>query len=183
MNVYVRAFGYFRPFFLPTLGGVSLTLVAIAFNLLRPWPFKFIVDGVLDTSKGTSGAREFVHHWFGDANPGGAVLGLSVAMVVIGLMAGLVNLGSNYLFIRVGLRALLKVRTELYAALQSLPLKFHDSRRSADSSFRVAYDSQSIPTARQSPSIAATSSRTSRRLPVRKNSFEIRASRLTIPKW
>jgi ATP-binding cassette subfamily B protein/subfamily B ATP-binding cassette protein MsbA len=30
--------------------------------------------------------------------------------------------------------------------LQNLPLKFHDSRRSADSSFRVAYDSQSIQT-------------------------------------
>jgi ATP-binding cassette, subfamily B, bacterial len=30
--------------------------------------------------------------------------------------------------------------------LQALPLKFHDVRRSADSSFRVAYDSQSIQT-------------------------------------
>jgi ATP-binding cassette subfamily B protein/subfamily B ATP-binding cassette protein MsbA len=40
----------------------------------------------------------------------------------------------------------LKLRTDLYSALQALPLKFHDSRRSADSSFRVAYDSQSIQT-------------------------------------
>ena len=31
-----------------------------------------------------------------------------------------------------------------YAYLHSLPLKFHDQRRSADSSFRVAYDSQAI---------------------------------------
>jgi ATP-binding cassette subfamily B protein/subfamily B ATP-binding cassette protein MsbA len=36
------------------------------------------------------------------------------------------------------------MRTELYAYLHSLPLKFHDERRSSDSSFRVAYDSQSI---------------------------------------
>ena len=41
---------------------------------------------------------------------------------------------------------LLKLRTDLFAYLQSLPLKFHDARRSSDSSFRVAYDSQSIQT-------------------------------------
>jgi ATP-binding cassette subfamily B protein len=38
----------------------------------------------------------------------------------------------------------MRLRTELYAYLHSLPLKFHDQRRSADSSFRVAYDSQSM---------------------------------------
>lgn len=146
MNIYARALRYFRPFFWPTLGGVLLTFVGIAFNLLKPWPFKYIVDGVLDTTKGDSAATAFVHRWFGAGNPMGAVLGLALAMVVISLLAGLINLASNYLFIRVGLRALLKLRTDLYAALQSLPLKFHDSRRSADSSFRVAYDSQSIQT-------------------------------------
>lgn len=146
MNIYARALRYFRPFFWPTLGGVALALASIAFNLLKPWPFKFIVDGILDTAKGTSEAREFVHRWFGEGNPAGAILGLSLAMVIISLLAGLVNLASNYLFIRVGLKALLKLRTDLYSALQSLPLKFHDSRRSADSSFRVAYDSQSIQT-------------------------------------
>src|SRR5262249_15635805 len=37
-------------------------------------------------------------------------------------------------------------RTDLYSYLQSLSLKYHDARRSSDSSFRVAYDSQSIQT-------------------------------------
>jgi ATP-binding cassette subfamily B protein/subfamily B ATP-binding cassette protein MsbA len=146
VNIYARALRYFRPFFWPTLGGVLLTFAAIVFNLLKPWPFKYIVDGILDTAKGTSSARAFVHQWFGDNNAAGAVLGLSLALVVISILAGLVNMASNYLFIRVGLRALLQLRTDLYSTLQSLPLKFHDSRRSADSSFRVAYDSQSIQT-------------------------------------
>ncbi len=146
MNIYARALRYFRPYFWPTLSGVLLTFAAIGFNLLKPWPFKFIVDGVLDSSKGTADARAFVHLWFGDNNPFGAVLGLSLVMVAITLLAGLVNMISSYLFIRVGLRALLQLRTDLYSTLQSLPLKFHDARRSADSSFRVAYDSQSIQT-------------------------------------
>ncbi len=123
-----------------------MTFASIALNLLKPWPFKYIVDGILDTTRGTSEARAFVHHWFGEGNPAGAVLGFSMAMVLISVLAGVVNLASNYLFIHVGLQALLKLRTDLYSALQALPLKFHDARRSADSSFRVAYDSQSIQT-------------------------------------
>ena len=47
---------------------------------------------------------------------------------------------------KVGLQALLKLRTDLYSYLQSLSLKYHDARRSSDSSFRVAYDSQAIQT-------------------------------------
>src|SRR5437588_7900549 len=59
---------------------------------------------------------------------------------------GITNWGSNYVLVKTGLQALLKLRTDIYAHLQRLSLKFHDARRSADSSFRVAYDSQSIQT-------------------------------------
>lgn len=146
MNIYARTIQYFRPFAWATAGGVALTLANIGFNLLKPWPFKFIVDGVLDSSAGTADSRALLHQWFGNAAPAGIVLALCLVMVAISLLGGLLNLASNYLFVRVGLQALLKLRTDLYAALQALPLKFHDARRSADSSFRVAYDSQSIQT-------------------------------------
>lgn len=120
-----------------------LALVTIGFNLLKPWPFKFIIDGVLDSANGTADARTLAAQFGGGGN---AIFWLCLILVAVSLLAGVANLASNYLFIRVGLRALLRLRTELYAALQALPLKFHDSRRSADSSFRVAYDSQSIQT-------------------------------------
>lgn len=125
---------------------MALTLASIGFNLLKPWPFKFIVDGVLDKTAGTADTRELLQNWFGDSGSATVILWLCVAMVLISLLGGLINLVSNYLFVHVGLQALLKLRTDLYSALQALPLKFHDSRRSADSSFRVAYDSQSIQT-------------------------------------
>jgi ATP-binding cassette subfamily B protein len=146
VNIYARTIRYFRPFALATAGGVGLTLVSIGFNLLKPWPFKFIVDGVLDSTAGTAETRALLKHWLGDMSSSLVVFWLCLAMVLISLLSGLVNLGSNYLFVRVGLQSLLKLRTDLYTALQNLPLKFHDSRRSADSSFRVAYDSQSIQT-------------------------------------
>ena len=125
---------------------MALTLASVGFNLLKPWPFKFIVDGVLDKTAGTADTRELLQKWFSDSGSATVILWLCVAMVLISLLGGLINLVSNYLFVHVGLQALLKLRTDLYSALQALPLKFHDSRRSADSSFRVAYDSQSIQT-------------------------------------
>src|SRR5213075_3004843 len=71
---------------------------------------------------------------------------LCLALVVIQFIWGIINWITNYLFVKIGLQALLKLRTDLYSHLQRLSLKFHDARRSADSSFRVAYDSQSIQT-------------------------------------
>ncbi len=148
MSIYARALRYFRPYFWPTLGGIVLTLVAIILNSLKPWPLRYIVDGVLPTDQptaSTDAARSLVVHLFGPDRLH-ASLWISLSLVAIGLLWGIVNLAANYLFIRVGLQSLMRLRTDLYASLQALPLKFHDARRSADSSFRVAYDSQSIQT-------------------------------------
>jgi len=138
-----------RPYWLVTIVASGLSIVAIGLNLLKPWPFKFIVDGVLstDSSAEVTTAHEQLERIFGaSASPATVVLWLCAALILVTLVAGVVNMVANYLFIRAGLQALLKLRTDLYAYLQSLPLKFHDARRSADSSFRVAYDSQSIQT-------------------------------------
>ena len=104
------------------------------------------MDGVLDHSRSAKESRAFIDHWFGETAPLTVVFWLCLALVVISLLWGVINLVANFLFIRVGLEALLRLRTDLYAYLQSLPLKYHDARRSSDSSFRVAYDSQSIQT-------------------------------------
>jgi ATP-binding cassette subfamily B protein/subfamily B ATP-binding cassette protein MsbA len=146
--IYARALRYFRPYLWPSLGGVILTFAAIIVNSLKPWPFKYIVDGVLpsDSAHGTQEAQAFIAQWFGSAPPERVAFWLCVILVVVSLAGALISLAANYLFIRVGLKALLRLRTDLYTCLQSLPLKYHDARRSSDSSFRVAYDSQSIQT-------------------------------------
>lgn len=148
MSIYARALRYFRPYFWPTLGGIVLTFVAIILNSLKPWPLRYIIDGVLPNDQptpSTEAARALVVHLFGPDRLH-ASFWICFSLVGIGLLWGVVNLAANYLFIRVGLRSLMQLRTDLYASLQALPLKFHDARRSADSSFRVAYDSQSIQT-------------------------------------
>ncbi len=134
MSIYRRVLRYYRPFLGQTLLGLFLSLVAVGLNLLKPWPFKLIVDDFL--RPGQSGQADW-HVW---------IPLLCGALIVIQLFWGVMNWITNYLFVNIGLQALLKLRTDLYSYLQSLSLKFHDARRSSDSSFRVAYDSQSIQT-------------------------------------
>lgn len=135
MPIYRRVLRYYRPFLGPTVIGLVLSLCGIALNLLKPWPFKIIVDDILPRNP---------HAQFGTSND--LIPLLCLALVGIQLLWGLTNLASNYIFVKAGLQALLKLRTDLYAYLQSLSLRYHDARRSSDSSFRVAYDSQSIQT-------------------------------------
>ncbi len=152
MSIYRRVLVYYRPFARPTLLALGVTLVGIGLNLLKPWPFKVIVDLVLRPFSGYKGApmqTPLEIPVLGHSVHGSAamlVLGLCAFLVVLQLVSGLLGLLSSFLLVRVGLEALLKLRTDLFASLQALPLKFHDSRRSSDSSFRVAYDSQSIQT-------------------------------------
>ena len=133
MSIYRRVIKYYRAFLPQTLLGLLLTLISIGLNLLKPWPVKIIFDDYLKPINVPEDWRTKI-----------AVL--CAAIVVIQLLWGLTNWATSYIFVKVGLQALLKLRTDIYAHLQRLSLKFHDTRRSADSSFRVAYDSQSIQT-------------------------------------
>ena len=146
MPIYRRALAYYRPFLGPTIVAVLLTLVSIGLGVLRPWPFAFIVNDVLPAAGKNVHALKLAGYDFGNWSLPAIVALMSVLAVVFHLISAVLSLVTGIIFLRVGLQALLRLRTELYAYLHSLPLKFHDQRRSADSSFRVAYDSQSIQT-------------------------------------
>ena len=134
MSIYRRVLRYYRPFLGQTILGLFLSLVGVGLNLLKPWPFKLIVDDFLRPGPTV---RSDWRTW---------IPLLCLALVLIQVFWGMMNWITNYLFVKIGLQALLKLRTDLYSYLQFLSLKFHDARRSSDSSFRVAYDSQSIQT-------------------------------------
>ena len=134
MSIYRRVLRYYRPFLGQTIFGLFLSLIGIGLNLLKPWPFKVIVDDFL---RAGPAIRSDWRIW---------IPLLCLALVAIQVLWGIINWITNYLFVKIGLQALLKLSTDLYSYLQSLSLKYHDARRSSDSSFRVAYDSQSIQT-------------------------------------
>lgn len=134
MNIYTRVARYYSPFTAQIAFALGIVVLGIGVGLLKPWPLKYVIDTILP---------EFARA------PGNPVLHqqtvlVCAALVLVFLVAGALNFQSNFILVKIGLKALVRIRTELYACLQSLPLRFHDARRSGDSTFRVAYDSQSI---------------------------------------
>jgi len=131
MSIYRRVFRYYRPFFPQTVVGLLFSLIGIGLNLLRPWPFKIIVDEIIPRFTGPYPlSRNFPFHLFGKTLPlppfsgTGWIALLCLALVVIQFLWGLINWITNYILVKVGLQALLKLRTDLYAYLQSLSLKY-----------------------------------------------------------
>jgi ATP-binding cassette subfamily B protein/subfamily B ATP-binding cassette protein MsbA len=102
MSIYRRVLRYYRPFLRQTILGLLLSVIGIALNLLKPWPFKVIVDNFLRA---------------GPAIPGNWRLWvplLCIALVAIQFFWGTINWVTNYIFVKIGLQALLELRTDLY---------------------------------------------------------------------
>ncbi|MCX6976693.1 MAG: ABC transporter ATP-binding protein [Verrucomicrobia bacterium] len=146
MTVQARALAYFRPHHRATAVAMLLTVLGSVFNILRPWPLAFIVDKLLPASSGGGTALTLWGYNLANFSIMTILTAVCALMVVFHLLAGGVGYLVGITTIRVGLQVVLGLRTELYAFLHSLPLKFHDQRRSSDSSFRVAYDSQKLQT-------------------------------------
>src|SRR5438046_650881 len=156
MSIYRRVLEYYRSFAAGTLIGVVFSLASIGLNLLKPWPFKVIVDYIFPGRLADFHLPSIFRSTFLISDAAlphsyqltsiSLIARLCLALVLIQVLWGLCNFASNYVFVKIGLQALLKLRTDLYSHLQRLSLKFHDARRSSDSSFRVAYDSQAIQT-------------------------------------
>jgi ATP-binding cassette subfamily B protein len=142
MPIYRRVLGYYRPYVWRTVWGALLLLASIGFGLLKVWPSALIVGKLLPAA--LRGEQEIEISPFGVLPMSRALFVLAAAIIVFHLLGGFLHLLSTLIFVKIGLRTLLELRTDLYACLHSLPLKYHDARRSSDSTFRVAYDSQSI---------------------------------------
>lgn len=156
MNLYRRVASFYRPYLGTISFSLVLLLITIGLNLLKPWPIKWVIDTVIPQAINPSTARQQMF----DFSVSGSVHSLlsnfqsqisnlsfaCLALITITLLAGAFSLWNNYVLIKIGLKTLLRLRTQLYAYLQHLPLHFHDRRRSGDSTFRVAYDSQAVQT-------------------------------------
>ena len=85
MSIYRRTLAYYRPFLGETLLALGFGLVVTGLNLLKPWPFKYIVDGILSpATAGTAATRAQLAQWFGSAaDPANMILFLCLILVVI----------------------------------------------------------------------------------------------------
>jgi len=119
-----------RPLLL--LGLVAL-LAEVGFRLLEPWPLKFVVDGVVTASGGQIAADP-------PANLTLTLVAASVGLLVITLLRAGSSYVSTIAFSLAGNRLLSKVRADLFAHLQTLPMAYHDRARTGDLVTRVTSD-------------------------------------------
>src|SRR3954453_19072432 len=121
MSIYRRVLNYYRPYLPHTILGLLLSLGGIALNLLKPWPFKVIVDQIIPSFRTNTDVYvipDFSIRMLGIDLPhfstAGLVALLCLSLVLIQLFWAFFNWGSTYIFVKVGLQALLKLRTDLY---------------------------------------------------------------------
>src|SRR5215472_7938756 len=133
MPIYRRVLRYYQPFWAQTLIGLTLSLCGISLNLLKPWPFKIIVDKIIPHfGKNSDHVLSISFRFFsssarsnlGNLGVAEVIALLCLALVILQFLWGLTNWLTNYIFVKIGLQALLKLRTEIYGHLQRLSLKF-----------------------------------------------------------
>ena len=112
MSIYRRVLRYYRPFLAQTILGLVLSLCGIALNLLKPWPLKVIVDQIIPSfARGDRSLHFYGADFFGAKSPAfsapALVALLCGALVVISLAWGIINWVTNYIFVKVGMQALL----------------------------------------------------------------------------
>jgi ATP-binding cassette subfamily B protein/subfamily B ATP-binding cassette protein MsbA len=120
-----------------------LVVAALLFSSLietaKPWPLKVVLDNVLR-------AQALRLKWLGPMSRSQLLLGCCVALVLLYLLVGLINIASNYVTISIGQRMVNDLRGQLFDHLQRLSLSFHRRREIGDLMVRVAYDTMSVQT-------------------------------------
>ncbi|HUM16881.1 MAG TPA: ABC transporter ATP-binding protein [Candidatus Nitrosotalea sp.] len=104
-----------------------------AFELLKPWPIKLIIDSVL-------GGEPLPAGWGGNLTPGGLLLAACAALVAIYAALGAVTVLNNYTTISIGQRMVRDLRSDLYAHLHRLSMAFHSRAQAGDLLYRVTAD-------------------------------------------
>jgi len=135
-----RTLGYLRPHALRAAAGVALTLLGIGLDLMKPVPLAIVIDSVLGGRALPASLRPFLT----GLAPTTLLALAAAAIVLITIALGAATVGSNYLTIDVGQRMVNDLRTELYAHIQKLSLKFHYQQQSGDLVYRVMSDTFSV---------------------------------------
>ena len=134
-----RLLHYLRPYRWTFAFAIAQVLLMSAFDLLRPWPLKVVVDSVL-------GDRPLPLGW---AWPGSklALLGAcAVTLVLLQVLLGVLSYWSNHTTITIGQRMVNDLRSDLYQHLQRLSMTFHANRKVGDLLYRLTADTFAVQT-------------------------------------
>jgi ATP-binding cassette subfamily B protein len=123
---------YLRPHRPALAGGLVALVAATLFQLLEPWPLKVIVDNVL--------GGEPLPELLSPLGSGALIAVALAALVVVVALRAAANYAATIAFALVGNRVVTRLRSDLFAHLQALPLAFHVHSRVGDMTMRLMAD-------------------------------------------
>jgi ATP-binding cassette subfamily B protein len=143
LRLYLRLAQQARPHWTKIAGIAGLDLLASPLGLLTPLPLKIAVDSAL-------GARPlpvFLQKVLPVTLSGSrtAVSGIAVALLLLlAILSQLQNLASAWLRAYTGEKLVLDFRARVFRHLQRMSLSYHDSAGTADTIYRIQYDTVCI---------------------------------------
>ena len=129
---------YLRPYRLPFAVALGQVFLMSAFELLRPWPLKIVVDSVLGDRPLPFGIAA------GGASRSALLTACVLAQVLLQGMLGGLSYWNNRTTITIGQKMVNDLRSDLYQHLQRLSLSFHAKRQVGDLLYRLTADTYAI---------------------------------------
>ena len=137
-----QRFGHYLVHYRRSLGLAFLCLLgSMVTTVLAPWPLKMVIDALVPAKSGAAQAGRLARL---TSSPTMLLVVVCGSVLGIAALAGLFTYGQRLLTARVTHRILAKIRRDLFAHVQRLPLSFHAGQHSGDLVMRMTGDVQML---------------------------------------
>jgi ABC-type multidrug transport system fused ATPase/permease subunit len=143
VGIDARYLQYLKPFGgLLFLSFLFILMIAL-FDIIQPWPLKFLVDNVIGDQPFTGPVGEMIVEITGDDKRLQAII-LGFVLVLITLLQGGVTFAYEYIVGVIQERSTFLLRSDVFRHVQNLPLQFFDQNRLGDVLKRVTEDAGKV---------------------------------------
>jgi ATP-binding cassette, subfamily B, bacterial len=132
-------FSYLRPYRRAFAGALVQLLLISAFELLKPWPLKIVIDNVMSGRPADWGLARGL-------SPETLLVLACSGLILVYVFSGGLRILNDYTTIRIGQNMVSDLRRDLYSHIHRLSLAFHSRRRIGDLMYRVTADTLGIQT-------------------------------------
>jgi ATP-binding cassette, subfamily B, bacterial len=143
MGLLKRLFAQARPYWGNLIVLLALGLLTTPLALLAPLPLKIVVDNVINEKPLTGFVQAIVPSWATGSSTSLLVYAV-ILLLAVTLISELASLVSYVLSTFTGEKLILGFRVRLFEHVQRLSLGYHDSRGTADSTYRIQYDAAAV---------------------------------------
>lgn len=142
-QLYRRLLSEARPYWLHIVLIFFISLLSTPLALLTPVPLKIAVDSVIGSEQVPAFVSRWLPSWVTESDDS-VLIFAALLFVGIALAKNLQELLSQMLRAFTGERLVLNFRERLFRHVQRLSLSYHDTKGTADSTYRIQYDAPAV---------------------------------------